>query len=299
MKQDDHEFEASELGPQCGYCNGSGIASATRLPLMHSEQCMPTMCSYCGGTGRLVTDAMNEIRLIQDKHGTVVAVEALEALYSGKSKPSARKPPKPKEAPPEPPKTVSESDTRDHLEVVAEFVRAIAKSKQLAFIGIDPGKKGAIGLVHPTNSNLCTAIDIPMRKVSGKGKTKGGNVKQLNLYDDNRIWQMFKLLLPYAGRLLITLEEGQAHAVDTAVTAFSVGWGTGMWPLFLLSHDFALEPVKPPVWKRAMGLTGKDKEWSRLMAQRLWPNAPLCRKKDDGRAEAMLLAEWSRRQRYK
>lgn len=53
--------------------------------------------------------------------------------------------------------------------------------------------------------------------------------------------------------------------------------------------------VSPSVWKRGMGLDG-DKERSRALARSLWPAAPLGRKRDHGRAEALLLAEWLRRQ---
>jgi hypothetical protein len=31
------------------------------------------------------------------------------------------------------------------------------------------------------------------------------------------------------------------------------------------------------------------------MARELWPNAPLTRQKDNGRAEALLIAEWARK----
>jgi hypothetical protein len=51
------------------------------------------------------------------------------------------------------------------------------------------------------------------------------------------------------------------------------------------------ELVPPRVWKRDMGLTA-NKADSLTMARRLWPEAPLKRSKDNGRAEALLLAEW-------
>ena len=43
------------------------------------------------------------------------------------------------------------------------------------------------------------------------------------------------------------------------------------------------------IWKRALGL-GKDKEQARLRAMQLFAGADLWRKKDHGRAEAVLLA---------
>jgi crossover junction endodeoxyribonuclease RuvC len=53
--------------------------------------------------------------------------------------------------------------------------------------------------------------------------------------------------------------------------------------------------VRPRAWKKDMGLTA-DKDESLSMARELWPDAPLARKKDNGRAEALLIAEWLRRQ---
>jgi crossover junction endodeoxyribonuclease RuvC len=53
--------------------------------------------------------------------------------------------------------------------------------------------------------------------------------------------------------------------------------------------------VTPQRWKKDMKLTS-DKKESLSMARQLWPTAPLKRLKDNGRAEALLLAEWFRRQ---
>jgi crossover junction endodeoxyribonuclease RuvC len=52
--------------------------------------------------------------------------------------------------------------------------------------------------------------------------------------------------------------------------------------------------VTPKVWKKEMGLSS-DKNESLAMARELWPEAPLSRKKDVDRAEALLLAEYWRR----
>lgn len=52
--------------------------------------------------------------------------------------------------------------------------------------------------------------------------------------------------------------------------------------------------VTPQKWKKELGLTS-DKDLSLNMARELWPEAPLARKMDNGRAEALLMAEWLRR----
>ena len=53
--------------------------------------------------------------------------------------------------------------------------------------------------------------------------------------------------------------------------------------------------VAPKKWKKLLGLDS-DKDNSLELARSLWPNAPLSRKKDNGRAEALLLAEYLRRE---
>jgi hypothetical protein len=53
--------------------------------------------------------------------------------------------------------------------------------------------------------------------------------------------------------------------------------------------------VTPQKWKKDLKLDS-DKNKSLALARELWPLAPLERKKDNGRAEALLMAEWLRRQ---
>jgi hypothetical protein len=59
--------------------------------------------------------------------------------------------------------------------------------------------------------------------------------------------------------------------------------------------DCRVEYVTPAKWKRDMKL-GKDKGEARDMAMRRWPNHrdKFKRVKDDGRAEAALIALWGR-----
>lgn len=73
---------------------------------------------------------------------------------------------------------------------------------------------------------------------------------------------------------------------------------TGVVEGVLAGLGWPLHTVTPAKWKKGMGL-GKDKGASRAMAARLWPDhaASFARVKDDGRAEAALIAEWWRRQK--
>ena len=223
-----------------------------------------------------------------------------------------RPPKKVKEAPEKKPKTTKgQRDTRDQLMAVLEFFENPALTFSPTgpiYIGIDCGKSGAIGLFYPQAPGITTAVDIPTMIMGRTGKTKkrivkgkevGGNPRTKTSFDEGMIWRYVQVWKDWVHRLMICIEEGSPRPEDRGTTGFAVGYGYGMWPLFLRSHGFSVETVLPAVWKGRMGLSGKDKEWSRLMAQRLWPQAPLWRKCDDGRAEALLLAEYSRRQRLR
>lgn len=73
-----------------------------------------------------------------------------------------------------------------------------------------------------------------------------------------------------------------------------------MWKGIIAAYRLPLELPSPQRWKKEMMADmGKDKDASRLRAIQLFPVVAnrLDRKKDDGRAEALLLAEYGRRLR--
>ena len=87
------------------------------------------------------------------------------------------------------------------------------------------------------------------------------------------------------------LEKVNAFPGQGVASMFSLGmsyWGmAGVvaalgWPLTL---------VEPEAWKRYFKL-GKDKEEARALAQRLYPEVDLHRKKDHNKAEALLIARY-------
>lgn len=82
-----------------------------------------------------------------------------------------------------------------------------------------------------------------------------------------------------------------------ATGAFALGRGYGQLLAAAYLMDLRVLIPRPAVWKGAMGLT-KAKPDSIALACQLFPEAAgkLDRKKDHGRAEALLIAEWARRQ---
>jgi crossover junction endodeoxyribonuclease RuvC len=76
-------------------------------------------------------------------------------------------------------------------------------------------------------------------------------------------------------------------------STFKFGMATGIIHGVLAACDVPVHLVTPSVWKRGMGLIGADKEASRALALRLFPQVTgLDRKMDHGRAEALLMGHW-------
>ena len=183
-------------------------------------------------------------------------------------------------------------------EALAAFVLKVQKpgARQNIFIGIDPGAEGALGLLC---GRECLVLDIPTSKMTRAKKTKSGKRGTTTIFDEAAICRLFNQLKPVKERVHIILEQQLVQSArkfkQTLQTAFRVGYSFGMWPLFLTSRRYSFETVYPVVWKKAMGLTGKDKPFAMRLAQRMFPKADLVHKCHHNRAEALLLAVYGQR----
>jgi len=77
-----------------------------------------------------------------------------------------------------------------------------------------------------------------------------------------------------------------------AVGAFAFGRARGVIEGVLAAVGIPVAFIAPASWKRVVGLALASKDASRAEAIRRWPNhaALFARKRDDGRAEASLIA---------
>ena len=166
----------------------------------------------------------------------------------------------------------------------------------MIYIGIDPGLGGAVGVIDETAlfpTNEFKVFDTPTMVVSG--------VKNKNVYNTAA---MAALLQPYHDQVgcdvLVVLESVHSMPKQGVASSFSFGQGLGMWQGIIAALGLPLEMPSPQRWKKEMlADQGKDKDASRFKAIHLFPSlaSQLSRKKDDGRAEALLLAEYGRRLR--
>lgn len=152
----------------------------------------------------------------------------------------------------------------------------------MTVIGIDPGAHGAIAIL--SEDGLLIEDTPYIKPAKGKGE-----------YDFASMAHLFASVRN-DGNAHVFLERVSARPGEGVVSAFSFGKGYGAWLGIIAAVGMPYTLVTPQVWKKAMGLPN-SKERARIRAGQLFPaNAQMfARVKDDGRAEAALIAEYGRR----
>jgi crossover junction endodeoxyribonuclease RuvC len=158
----------------------------------------------------------------------------------------------------------------------------------MIFVGIDPGLSGAVAVIYPHGQ--IDIFDTPTLTVVGE-KTK-------RKYNGSG---MASILEPFqTEEVLVILESVHSMPKQGVASSFSFGEGLGIWKGILSAYKLPLEMPSPQRWKKALlADQGKNKDASRFKAIQLFPTIAdqLSRVKDDGRAEALLMAEYGRRLR--
>lgn len=158
-------------------------------------------------------------------------------------------------------------------------------------IGIDPGLTGAIVMLDAQSGAVHGIYDMPVMARSDRN-TKG-------IVDPVALSQIFA---QYA-EATVYLEQVQAmprtdkqtgQRVDMG-TASSFNFGEGVGIIFGVASVFygrQIKKVVPTVWKRHWDLLKTEKDAARLRAIEVFPavQESLARKKDSGRADALLIA---------
>jgi crossover junction endodeoxyribonuclease RuvC len=148
-------------------------------------------------------------------------------------------------------------------------------------LAIDPGISGALAFLHA--NNRVETFDMP--------DFKGKHGRELDEASLSRILDARSRDIEYA-----ILEQQWARPTDSGPSAFKVGCGFGALRMLLASNFIPYRQVSPQSWKRFMQLTGEGKDASRLAATKAFPQDAdqWKRVKDDGRAEAALMAVYGR-----
>jgi crossover junction endodeoxyribonuclease RuvC len=143
--------------------------------------------------------------------------------------------------------------------------------------GIDPGFTGAIALYWPDTGKL-EVHDMPVMK-NPKGKTI------INPHG------VLDILANKGGKSLAVIEQVGAMPGQGVSSMFRFGEGYGHLQMACAASKLALKYVTPATWKKHFNLS-RDKGVSRGVAMQRFPDQAqqFSRVKDDGRAEAALIA---------
>lgn len=161
----------------------------------------------------------------------------------------------------------------------------VSSCKEKLYIGVDPGLSGAIAAIGP--ETLLTK-NFPC--------LNDGTKRYLNIIELRDL--LIELVEPYGkDNCLICLEKSQPMPRDGVMGSFRYGEAYGILKGLFVSMEFPLMEVAPITWKTKMIGKGKDKDASRMLASQLYPQLGefLKLKKDHGKAEALLLAEYGKR----
>lgn len=151
-------------------------------------------------------------------------------------------------------------------------------------LGIDPGVSGALALLTDGGNQVVWVQDMPVRD-AGKKARKAHEI------DGAALAHLLRPCL--ADITMACIEEVHAMPGQGVSSMMSLGDSRGCIRGVLEALGISVERVEPATWKRAMGLIGSDKDASRAAAIRIYPTCTdLARKKDHGRAEAILIARY-------
>lgn len=155
------------------------------------------------------------------------------------------------------------------------------------YVGVDPGVTGALVVLCDGELQF---FDTPTYQDGKRTKIDpAGCADILAKVDVERGNDM----------LTVAIEKSQPMPKNGSIGCFGLGYSFGIWIGALAALKIPYTLVTPQAWKRLL-IPGelKDKDASRAVARRLWPDQTeeaLSRKKDHGRAEAALMAEYARR----
>ena len=153
-------------------------------------------------------------------------------------------------------------------------------------IGIDPGLSGAIAVLADGAYRHC--FDMPTQ---GRGKAGRQCVNAAAL----AAYLRGQMQTDRGAYVHAIIEDVSARPGQGVTSMFRFGQALGAIEGVLAALSIPVTRVTPQRWKAAFRLTGTEKDAARGIAQDLYPDAPLSRKRDCGRADALLVARhgWS------
>lgn len=149
-------------------------------------------------------------------------------------------------------------------------------------IGIDPGQTGAIAAIE--NGQVVSLRDMPtMARLHGSGQEIDAS-------------ELASILMEMrdAKPCRVVLEAVSAMPKQGVTSTFHFGESLGAVKGVCGALGLQVRMARPQLWKKRAGIAGKDKDAARTLAIQSHPEISemLSRKKDVGRADAILIAEY-------
>jgi len=147
-------------------------------------------------------------------------------------------------------------------------------------LGVDPGVSGGLAVVEIIDGAAPVLVECSDIPVVGTGAKERVDVAAIRNFIDRH------------KPIRALIERAQAMPKQGVSSGFKYGRAIGAIEATVALCSIPVEIIEPSAWKRHWHLPGKDKESGRQKALQLFPaaHAALARKKDHGRAEAMLIA---------
>lgn len=147
----------------------------------------------------------------------------------------------------------------------------------MIYIGIDPGKDGAIAWLEANFISTCPYSNEALLHLCMEAQEAIGHDQ----------------------KVVACVEKVGAMPKQGVTSTFTFGKSAGYIEGVLEAYGIPYQLVTPKTWKKDYGL-GSDKKQSIEVCKRLFPNVSLkrtekCTKDHDGMAEALLMAEYARR----
>lgn len=156
----------------------------------------------------------------------------------------------------------------------------------MIYVGIDPGQTGAVSIIEHGRARV---FDTPVQQVKS-----GRSVK--NDYVPAAMADLLRFLPPIETHCFLELVHSMPKQGVSSTFQFGKGYGIWLGILGALGIPFTL--VTPQAWKKELMQGQADKDAARGRAVQLFPylSGELSRKKDIGRADALLICFYGSKQ---
>lgn len=180
---------------------------------------------------------------------------------------------------------------------------------RIVYIGVDPGKKGAVAYLETTDDGRVLRVGsrhtpvLTATKKFARAKTKAGKprVSRKVTYDILGMQRMLRNIRNHAwlgAKFVFCIERQWPRPEDGKGQVQAMAEGYATWKTVAVLEGLSIVEVSPTAWKPRYVPTGSDKAASVRICKQLFPSLDLPLVKDSDRAEAVLLADYVRRKTH-